>query len=136
MTRSSELKGRILLVDHDEEWLRSARSVLEILKYEVETSTSISAALGLPGVYDLVLMNWAQADQERVLFSRLAQPESSNAPCVVVMFPIQQLPQRMRAVFKAGAFDCVDKPFEKDELITLIETLQKECVPAKDLATP
>jgi FixJ family two-component response regulator len=44
------------------------------------------------------------------------------------MFPIQQLPERMRVVFKAGAYDCVDKPFDREELIELVETLQAECV--------
>ena len=129
MEEHGQSKGRILLVDHDEEWLGSARSVLTTLGYSVEIAKSITEALDLPDMYDLVLMNWAQADQEQVLFRRLAQPESPNAPCVVVLFPIQMLPQRMRAVFKAGAFDCVDKPFDKGELVKLVETLQKECVP-------
>jgi DNA-binding response OmpR family regulator len=129
MTQQSTPKGRILLVDHDEEWLSSARSVLEALGYEIETSKSIAEALALPDVYDLMLMNWIQADQERLLLHRLARPESpASAPCVVVMFPIQKLPQRMRAVFKAGAYDCVDKPFSKDDLITLVKALQEECI--------
>ena|SRR3972149_4444510 len=132
MTQPLEQKGRILLVDHDEEWLSSAKSVLEKLSYEVDISMSITEALELPDKYDLVLMNWVQADQESLLLRRLAHPEASNAPCVVVMFPIQQLPQRMRAVFKAGAYDCVDKPFDQQELIKLVETLQKECVLSKN----
>jgi DNA-binding response OmpR family regulator len=128
MEEHAQSKGRILLVDHDEEWLNSARSVLVTLGYSVEIARSITEALDLPDMYDLVLMNWAQADQERLLFRRLAQPESPGAPCVVVMFPIQRLPERMRAVFKAGAFDCVDKPFDQSEVVKLVEALQAECV--------
>ena len=75
MEEHAQSKGRILLVDHDEEWLNSARSVLVTLGYSVEIARSITEALDLPDMYDLVLMNWAQADQERLLFRRLAQPD-------------------------------------------------------------
>jgi DNA-binding response OmpR family regulator len=133
MEQHGQSKGRILLVDHDEEWLGSAQSVLVTLGYSVEIARSITEALDLPDMYDLVLMNWAQADQEQVLFQRLAKPESPSAPCVVVLFPIQMLPQRMRAVFKSGAFDCVDKPFDQGELVKLVEALQKECATQKEI---
>lgn len=129
MVEKSRQKGYILLIDHDEDWLASAQPVLEALGYVVETARSTKEVLGPEDkIYDLILMNWTQADQERVLLERLARPESDNPRCVVVMFPIQQLPERMRVVFKSGAYDCVDKPFDREELIELVETLQAECV--------
>lgn len=133
MEEKRESKGQILLIDHDEEWLRSAQSMLEALGYAIQTARNTMEALALGDkAYDLVLMNWVQADQEQVFLRRLARPESNNPRCVVVMFPIQQLPERMRAVFKAGAYDCVDKPFDPEELVKLVETLQAECVLSED----
>ena len=133
MIEKSKRKGHILLIDHDEEWLGSAQPMLEALGYVVQTAKSAKEALNLVDeVYDVILMNWVQADQERVLLHRLARPKSLNPRSVVVMFPVQQLPGRMRLVFKAGVYDCVDKPFDQDELIELIETLQAECVLPKD----
>ena len=133
MIEKSRRKGHILLIDHDEEWLGSAQPVLEALGYAVQTAKSAEEALNLlDEVYDVILMNWVQADQERVLLQRLARPRSSNPRCVVVMFPVQQLPGRMRLVFRAGAYDCVDKPFDQEDLIELIETLQAECVLPRD----
>ncbi len=133
MVEKSKRKGHILLIDHDEDWLESAQSVLEALGYVVQTAKSTKEALNLVDeVYDLILMNWVQADQERVLLHHLARPKSPNPRSVVVMFPVQQLPGRMRLVFKAGVYDCVDKPFDREELIELIETLQAECVLPRD----
>ena len=126
MEKPGHSKGRILLIDHDEEWLGSARSALTTAGYSIETAQRIPEALDLPDLYDLVLANWAQADQDRRLLRRLAQPESPNAPCVVVMFPILRLHERTREAFKVGAFDCVDKPFDKGELVKLVEALLKD----------
>jgi DNA-binding response OmpR family regulator len=131
MTHSPKDKGRILLIDHDDQWIEKARLVLAGLGYEVQGAATITDALALSDVYDLILMNWAQADHELLLLSKLAQPDVANSPCVVVMFPIQKSPQRMRAVFKAGAYDCVDKPFEKREIVELVDILEKECKASK-----
>lgn len=133
MVEKSKQKGHILLIDHDEAWLEFAQPALEAFGYVVKTARSTKEVLDLEDkVYDLIIMNWAQADQERLLLHRLARSESSNPRRVVVISPIQQLPERMRVVFKAGAYDCVDKPFDRRELVELIETLQAECVLPKD----
>ena len=128
-----ERKARILLIDHDKDWLKNAKAVLEDLGYIVHTARNAGEALKLVNeVYDLILMNWVYAEQEQVLLQRLARPKASNPRCVVVMFPVQQLPGRMRLAFKAGAYDCVDKPFDKTELLKLIKALQEERVLPKD----
>lgn len=126
-------RGHILLIDHDEEWLRSTELVLQALGYAVQIARNTKEALALEYMAcDLVLMNWIQADQAQVLLRHLVHRESDNPRCVIVMFSIQQLPERMRVVFKAGAYDCVDKPFDQEEVIKLVEALEAESVIFKD----
>ena len=68
MEEHEQSKGRILLVDHDEEWLGSARSVLTTLGYSVEIAKNITEALELPDMYDLVLMNWPKLIRSKFSF--------------------------------------------------------------------
>jgi len=39
----------------------------------------------------------------------------------VVMFPVFQQDETLRVLFKAGVYDCVDKPYEREGLLRLVE---------------
>jgi DNA-binding response OmpR family regulator len=129
MLEHPKYKGSILLVDHDEDWLKSAQEALAARGYKADAVVSAQDALEVvDDKYDVILMNWILAEQERVLLEQLARPRSENPRVVVVMFPLQQLPGRMRLVFKAGAYDCVDKPSDRQELLELVDVLKTEHV--------
>lgn len=120
----------ILIADNQPEWLKFSRRVLEGQGYrvtQVETVEALDKLLGKGG-YDLILVNAELMMGEfREPMHRLFR-RNADKPIIVVSVPssIHQTVQDTRTAFKFGAKDCVDKPFSRERLLSLIRHLLDE----------
>lgn len=115
---------RILLVDREPAWLNFGNSVLTEAGYAVTVAQSASESwtfLEKGDQFDLILMELKEVDREKLVFQRVAKAQSERSHLVVVLFPAELIPDKIGAVFKLGAHDCVSKPYESTGLITLVE---------------
>jgi hypothetical protein len=49
----------------------------------------------------------------------------------VVFFPTDYLPYRIRRVFKLGVYDCIEKPYDAQALVKIVNGLHREVCPLK-----
>lgn len=111
---------RILLIDRHQEWLRFAQEVLQD-EHEVYTATSFEEAKeccvgdDLSQEFDLIFVGLELAT------SNLSTIESLGREWrFVVMFPVYQEDEKLRILFKAGVYDCADKPYDRESLLKLV----------------
>ena len=118
---------RILIIDTRDDWLSFARSTLSGAGYEVEVARSIREAKKLLGdndnKFDLILADQKVAEAERDILRDMIWVEPDRRRRVVVVFPTQLALGKMREIFKLGAFDCVDKQYERDKLVDLVQEI-------------
>jgi DNA-binding NtrC family response regulator len=112
---------RILLIDRHSDWLQFAKESLKQAGYEVFAASRFDEAAKRwrDESFDLILVGLDQAESHLSTLSDLAK-NPANPRRIVVMFPIRQRYDRMRIVFKAGAYDVVDKPYQPDALISMV----------------
>lgn len=124
MTHSSK---RILIIDTRDEWLSFAESTLSEAGYEVEVARSIREAKEIVGdndnKFDLILADQKVVEAEKDVLREMIWVEPDRRRRVVVVFPAQLALPKMREIFKLGAFDCVDKQYERDKLIDLVQEI-------------
>jgi DNA-binding NtrC family response regulator len=117
---------RILIIAKGE-WLSFAKSTLSEAGYEVEAAESIREAKGILGnnanKFDLILADQKVAERESDILRDMIWVEPDRRRRVVVVFPTQLTLDKMRSVFKLGAFDCVDKQYERDKLIDTVQAI-------------
>ena len=91
--------------------------------YDVVTTVDFVEALQhyLNECFDLILVGADQAEGNLRALEELVRT-SGDRRRFVVMFPIRPTPHKMRIVFKAGAYDCVDKPYEPEALLQMVAT--------------
>jgi len=71
---------------------------------------------------DLVLIDLKAAEQEEAVIRQIMMRQSAKHYHVVIAFPTDLTPSKMRAMFKMGAYDCVDKQYDDAGLLRLIQT--------------
>jgi DNA-binding NtrC family response regulator len=113
---------RVLLIDQHPEWLSFAKRTLFEAGYQVETAPNFEQAARCcfeADHFDLILvgLDQAEANLETIGELKKSKPQQWR---FVVMFPVRQTPDRLRMVFKAGAFDCVNKPYQRDALLRVV----------------
>ena len=115
-----DISKRILLIDHYPEWLQFAHEALQE-QYDVLTATSFEEARecciqeGRSQEFDLVLVGLDLA------ISNLSTIKSLGKQWrFVVMSPVFQEDETLRILFKAGGYDCADKPYGRDALLKLV----------------
>ena len=111
---------RILIIDHHPEWLQFAQEVLQE-EYDVLAATSFEEARqcciqeGRSQEFDLILIGLALATSNLNAIKSLGKQWR-----FVVMFPVFQEDETLRVLFKAGVYDCTDKPYEREGLLKLV----------------
>ena len=113
---------RVLLIDQHPDWLAFAKKTLLEVGYQVEAAPNFEEAARCcfeADRFDLILVGLDQAEANLNTIGELKKSKTQQWR-FVVMFPIRQTPDRMRMVFKAGAFDCVSKPYQKDALLRVV----------------
>jgi DNA-binding NtrC family response regulator len=117
------LMGRVLVIDARSEWLSFAKLTLSEVGYEVEVAGSVREAmeiLSIEDAFDLILADRRVAETESDILRDMIWVEPDRRRRVVVVFPTQLALGKMRVAFKLGAFDCVDKQYERDKLIDAV----------------
>lgn len=111
-------QGCILLIDRHSQWLDFAKEVLTRAGYKVFSADDFERAAERWGdeAFDLILVGLDQAESHLETLNDLAR-NRAHPKRVVVMFPILQTYDRMRIVFKAGAYDVIDKPYDAEALL-------------------
>ena len=123
---------RILIGDDHPEWLQFSRQVLESRGYTVVTASTMDAVHHLleQNGHDLILIN---AD---FLFGKIQESldeffrNNKEKPIIIVSVPssTHKALQESRIAFKMGATDYVDKPFNSEQLLALVEHLLSQFV--------
>jgi DNA-binding NtrC family response regulator len=115
----------ILIIDTRDEWLSFAKAVLTEAGYKVEIARSVREAEGISGDddnrFDLILADQKVVEAESNALRDLIWIGPDRRRRVVVVFPTQLTLDKMRPVFKLGVFDCVDKQYERDKLVDLVQ---------------
>lgn len=112
---------RILLIDRHLEWLQFAQEALQE-RYDVLTAMNFEEAMkcciqeGRSQEFDLIFVGLDLATNNLDTIKSLGKQWR-----FVVMFPVFQEDEKLRILFKAGVYDCADKPYEREELLKLVE---------------
>ena len=109
-------KGRILVVDDDQDLLAMLASYLRALEYDVETATDGSVALAKyrPGRFDLIISDVIMPDTNGLeLLQAICRRDDD-----VVFIMISGYPDINLAVeaMRSGAYDYILKPFELEDV--------------------
>lgn len=113
-------RNRILLIDRHAKWLQFTQEALQE-QYDVVTAIGLEEAIetcivtGQSQGFDLVFVGLGPAT------NGLSIIESFGSQWrFVIMFPVLQEDEMLRIFFKSGAYDCVDKPYEREALLQLV----------------
>jgi len=114
-------QSSILVIDRHSGWRKFAEETLKQAGYEVAAASRLEEAVErwLDESFDLILIGLDQAESHLGTLSDLAK-NPAHPRRIVVMFPIRQTYDKMRIVFKAGAYDVVDKPYQADALRSMV----------------
>jgi DNA-binding NtrC family response regulator len=126
----------ILLIDRHSQWLNFAVETLTQAGYKVLTASDFDTAAKrwLDKSFDLILVGLDQAESHLGTLTDLAK-NAAHPRRIVIMFPVRQTYDKVRIVFKAGAYDVVDKPYQADALRSMVaeqiaEARQRNRTPA------
>lgn len=137
-------KARILAVDDESVILDSFRKILVVAGYSVDTVLTGPEALGLvrKNPYDFVFTDFKMPDMDGVEVTKAVKHLRPDVDVVMITgyASIESAVETM----KQGAMDYVQKPFEEDELVALVDKLvirrqarrEKETEPSVHLVTP
>jgi DNA-binding NtrC family response regulator len=122
-------QARILLIDRHSKWLDFAVKTLQEVGYEVHSASDFvkAAECFVNNSFDLILIGLDQAENSLDEIEHLAK-DKLHSKRFVVMFPIRQTYDRVRIMFKAGAYDVVDKPYQPKELREMVSTQLVESI--------
>ena len=120
----SDRAARILVVDDVPENVRLLQAVLEAHGYDVVSTTDGRAALELAGSAkpDLVLLDVLMPQPDGYAVCRSLREQEETAVLPVIMLTASEGSEKTNAI-EAGADDFIQKPFNRDELLTRIRSL-------------
>jgi len=120
------MKGRILLVDDNEEFLDSTRDVLDNEGYEVVTATSGEEGIELAGAqtFDVILMDIKMPGMNGV--ESFIEMKRRNPKVKVIMVTAYSVEDLMRQALDEGVFAVLSKPLDMDRLFRTIEDAKRD----------
>ena len=120
----SDRAARILVVDDVPENVRLLQAVLEAHGYDIVSATDGRAALELAGSAkpDLVLLDVLMPQPDGYAVCRSLREQEETAVLPVIMLTASEGSEKTNAI-EAGADDFIQKPFNRDELLTRIRSL-------------
>ena len=119
------LKKKILVIDNKRDMLRGCQIFLETVGYTVVVADSGKAGLVLFEAEspDLVIVDLKMPSIDGMVVIQSIMARAQEV-VVIVFTRYGTIEQTMEAI-KTGAFDFIQKPFEPDELLTVIERALK-----------
>ncbi len=121
------MKGRILLVEDDPNARYALERVLRQEGYEVEAVEESPGCENLEG-YDLLILDLKLKNLSGVDFLKKIREEGKSIPVVVITAYAN--PENVISVSRYGAIDILKKPFDKEEILGLVNRLLREDRPA------
>ncbi|MBW2163453.1 MAG: response regulator [Deltaproteobacteria bacterium] len=120
------MKGQILLVDDNEEFLDSTRDVLDDEGYDVVTATSGEKGIDLAGarIFDVILMDIKMPGMNGV--ESFIEMKRRNPKVKVIMVTAYTVEDLMRQALDEGVFAVLSKPVDMDRLFHTIEDAKKD----------
>ncbi len=115
--------SQVLIVDSEKDWLDFASTTLREADYQVATASSpdsaraILNALGDALQHLITLVDFDTLTQDRWFLSAL----SDRCIPAVVLYAVDPPLEELGSVFQQGAFDCVGKPYDEDQLVALVD---------------
>ena len=113
-------KARVLIVDDEFHVARSAAKVLSQAGYQCETCPNVEAALKVlehEGA-DVIIADMRMPGMDGM--ELLKKVHSKDPDMAVVLSVPLPAAQSAKDALRGGAFDCVTKPFDNDELNTVV----------------
>jgi DNA-binding NtrC family response regulator len=122
MERGSNV-AHILLIGDELNWLGFAKSVFSQARYAVKTTQDVTSGWELlqDEEFELVLVDLKRVEKEETVFQKAAELQTDRNHRIVVMFPTELTPEKVGAVFKLGAHDCVDKQYDQSGLLAIVQ---------------
>ena len=113
---------RILVVDDEEKIRQILKEWLELNKYEVLTAANGLEAVGLVNVQpvDLVLLDVVMPEMDGWQVLRRLKSQEATRSIPVIMLTAKGDAAALLSAQSLGATDHVIKPFQADELLTVI----------------
>ncbi len=111
---------RILIVDDEPRMAEVVSTALSRAEYECRTCNSGTQALAALEEFaaDVVVTDWKMPDMDGMELLRRLRSERADLP-VILLTAYGSVPAAVEAI-RAGAFDYITKPFDNDELRTLV----------------
>ncbi|MFP4497590.1 MAG: response regulator transcription factor [Vulcanimicrobiota bacterium] len=124
----TDMKNKVLLVDDDDQILRSLRTYLELESYEVETASNGVEALQKIKQYDpeIVVLDimMPEMDGFEVMEKIKENPETEKLP--VIMLTAKGQDVDVLKGYRMGAASYMTKPFNLNELVENIEMVMND----------
>jgi len=113
---------RIILVDQERGWLTFGQAALAEAGFVVAVATTAEEAWHQMQTmeFELVLLDLKEAEHESRAVGQLMTAQLGKGYHVVVLSSTNLTSSEMRAVFKMGAYDCVDKQYDQPGLCQLV----------------
>lgn len=120
------MKGRILLVDDNEEFLDSTKDVLNDEGYDIVTATSGEEALELAGAqtFDVIIMDIKMPEMNGV--ESFIEMKRRNPRVKVIIVTAYSVEDLMRQALDEGVFAILSKPIDMDRLFRTIEDAKRD----------
>ncbi len=122
----NEDKLRILITDDSRTLRRKLRADLEALGCEVIEAANGKEAimLDLQHEPDGVLLDIVMPEVGGVETLQIIREVSPNVP--IIMLSSAGTPQKLMQTLKMGALDFIQKPYSKEQLVKVVETIRRE----------
>src|SRR5207249_848407 len=114
--------ARICVVDDNELMRQSVTTALERDEHQVTAfrdAASAMAAIFGPPAFDVIVSDLKMPGMDGIEFLRQLRERQVETP-LILMTAFASVPTAVQAM-KLGAFDYLQKPFEVDELVVLVE---------------
>ena len=120
------MKGRILLVDDNEEFLDSTKDVLDDKGYDIVTATSGEEGIEMAGTqtFDVILMDIKMPGMNGV--ESFIEMKRRNPKVKVIMVTAYSVEDLIRQALDEGVFAVLSKPLDMDRLFRTIEDAKKD----------
>lgn len=117
---------RILVVDDQPGMCETIIDILEDAGYVVESAENGIAAVkkSQKSPFDLILMDILMPEKNGV--ETLKEIKKINPQTIVILMTAYTAPDLIMEAQKAGAYECLMKPFHPERLLNIIKRLEQE----------
>jgi DNA-binding NtrC family response regulator len=116
----------LLLVEEDEQFLKTLSRRLETAGFKVQTAEDVHEALEFALRHKVGLVILGAASHEKDALDVLRQIKLAKPGIEVIMLTGQGAVETSMQAMKLGAYDCLQKPISIEDLVEKIKEVQKK----------